>query len=1070
MTYIDPIFDRTLADVEYAQSHPEETTKGAYNYTDLNRIENNTRYVADDMFNRGITAEPINLNSKYNWNEQEVPTKEDMNRIINNILLLQALSVDGLELQTIRAGGQMTYKLANAIEKNLDIMLHQQLPEPDQFYLEVESGTGSGHYTEDTVVNISADIPPENKVFDRWSGDPDDLKRVGNIYAAQTTFTMWHKDAKVTANYKSGIAHKLVLNPTGATGDGSYIEGDIVNIIAADAPNGKVFHHWEGKYVDNLMNQSASTTAFTMPDEDCELTAVYIYPGKHELKVNNGSGSGLYDYDEYVSASAESPGSKYTFSHWSGDTKYLDDTSSSYNSFKMPDEDVTVTANFNFNPGNCKLTVINGTGSGDYKENQSVRIVANLPEDDDYVFDKWTLVGVGSVSSTSSSSTYYYCGDGEATVTASYAYKPKRTVTVINRNNNGVSTQYTVRENTRYSISTNEYVGDYRFDHWENAEGTNVSSNLTYSFTMGTEDRTYTAVYTNKKTYHLTVNEGTGSGDYVENTVVNVSANPAPEGYYFYSWDGNIGNRMGSRYSANTTYRMENSDATITAIYKRKFSLTVTGGSGSGTYWEGDSVRINANSAPTNQRFDKWTGDIDTISNVNAASTYITIPDHNISVASSYTDLPDRTLTVNKGTGSGVYKNGTTVSVVANEAPDGMTFLTWVGDVDQIENVWASTTRVVGISADATISATYFTPENPEEYLLTVINGSSTKNYPAGSEVTIRADRPLDGYEFWKWTGDISTIRDIYASETTMIMPAYATTITATYKEEGSTDLYTLTVNYGTGSGDYEEGTEVAIKANDPSNGYKFDKWLGDTANVMNVNSSETTFVIGKSDAIITASYRPLQRYELVVNGGYGTGSYYEGYKVTIIANKVDDDNAHYTFQKWTGDTETVENILEEETIMTMMAKPMEITAEYLEEWHLIVAEGSGSGYYPIGQEIEISANEPPEGMKFVKWTGDTSVLDNVFNSTTKVTMPKSVVQIAPEYRTIGIDNSVGTYNGVFTNDMNSVNTNDIEIISDQLEVGTLITDKNGNIGICIELNDTTSNIKRVFTVNSKEV
>ena len=1074
MTYIDPIYDRTLADVEYAQSHPEEMSKGAYNYTDLNRVENNTRYVADDMYNRGITAEPINLNSKYNWNEQEVPTKEDMNRIINNILLLQALSVEGLELQTIRAGGQMTYQLANAIEKNLEIMRTQPLPEPDQFYLEVENGTGSGYYTEDTVVQISADMPPENKVFDRWSGDADDLKQVGNVYAAQTTFTMWHKDAKVTANYKSGIAHKLTLNPTGIAGDGEYLEGDIVNIIAADAPNGKVFHHWEGKYTDNLMNVNASTTAFTMPDEDCELTAVYIYPGQHELTVNGGHGSGWYKYGEYVSVSASSPGSKYTFSHWSGDTQYLDDANSSYNGFEMPDEDVTVTANFNFNPGNCKLTVVNGTGSGEYKENQSVRIVANPPEDDAYEFNKWTLDGVGSISSSTSSSTYYYCGEGEAIVTATYSLKPperpEHILTVVNRNNSGGSTQHSVREGSRYTISTNEYVGDYRFDHWEDADGTNVSTNTSYTFTMGTEDRTYTAVYTNKKIYHLTVNNGAGSGDYIENTVVNVSANAAPEGYYFYRWDGNIGNRMGSRYSPNTTYRMENSDATITATYKRKFSLTVTGGTGSGTYWEGDSVRIRANSAPTNQRFDKWTGDIDTISNVNAASTYITIPDHNISVASSYTDLPDRTLTVIKGTGSGTYKNGTTVSVVADEAPDGMTFLTWVGDIDQVENVWASTTRVVGISADATITATYFTPEHPEEYLLTVINGSYTRNYPAGSEVTIRADRPLDGYEFWKWTGDIATVRDIYSEETTMIMPAYATTVTANYREEGSIDLYTLTVNYGTGSGDYEEGTEVPIKANPPSNGYEFDKWLGDTANVMNVNSDETTFVVGKSDAVITASYRPLQKYVLTVNGGYGSGSYWEGYEVTLIANKIDDDNTHYTFQQWSGDVETVANVLEDETTMTMLPRAMEITADYLEEWHLVVAEGSGSGYYPIGQEIEISANEPPEGMKFVKWTGDTSVLESIFDETTKVTMPRSVVQVAPEYRTIGIDNSVGTYDEVLTQETDSVEISSIKMISDQLEVGTLVTDKNGNIGICTALNETTCTIKRIFIVNSKEV
>lgn len=1064
MTYIEPIFDRTLADVEEARENPTSITKGAYNYVDLNRIENNTRYVADDMYARGITPEPITLNSKYNWNELDVPTLEDMSRIINNILLLQALSVENLELETIYATGQMTYTMANAIEKNLEIMRTQQLPAPNEYYLEVVNGTGSGSYTEDTVVTITADLPPENKIFDKWSGSPDDLKQVANVHAATTTFTMWHKNATITANYKSGLKHTLKISPTGISGDGEYYEGDTVTIIAAEAVNGKVFHHWEGEYVDNLVNQKASTTLFTMPDEDVLLTAVYINPGKHYLTVNDGSGSGWYDYEDYAFASATLPSSKHTFSHWSGDTSYIEDASSSNVSVKMKDTNVTLTAHFIYHPGKCKLTVVNGSGSGEYTEGNSVRIIANdAPEGKGFL--NWSKVGVGSISDANSSSTYYYAGDGEATITANY--EDVHTITLANINNSGNSSSGNYVKSKRYYFYTQEVVGNMIFDHWEE-NGKQYSTSTGFYLTIGDEDRTFTAVYRNKNTHTLTVTNGSGSGEYQEKQQVRITANAAETGYAFDGWRGSGASINDSSYQT-ATITMGNSDASYTATYKALHTLTVVNGSGSGTYKEGHSIRIVANSAPTGKRFKQWTGDTSTISSVNAASTYISIGTSDITITAEYEDLPDWNLTVTKGKGSGTYKSGTTVQIVANEAPDDMTFLTWVGDVSQVENVWASTTRILGISANTTVEATYYTPEHPEEYLLTVINGSFSSTYPAGSEVKIYADEPLEGYEFWKWTGDTSTIRDIKSANTSMVMPAAPTTITANYKKEGSIDLYTLTVNYGTGSGDYEEGTEVDIEANPAPNGSVFNKWLGDTANVMNVTESKTKIVIGKDDVVITASYTPLEKHELSVVGGFGSGSYWFGQKVQITANKENNDDTKFEFVEWTGDIDTLDSITNKVANLTMPDNDATITAKYNEYWHLIIGNGSTSDYYLSGSKVKIHANAAPEGMKFSKWTGDTSILSSIYNPDATLIMPQSVVHVTAAYTTIGKDNSVAYYNDVLSNKEVVITSNDLKIISDKLELGTLITDKNGNVGVITEQTENKYTVKRLFTTIVKE-
>jgi hypothetical protein len=44
----------------------------------------------------------------------------------------------------------------------------------------------------------------------------------------------------------------------------------------------------------------------------------------------------------------------------------------------------------------------------------------------------------------------------------------------------------------------------------------------------------------NPTTYALTVNGGLGAGSFVQGAVVNISANPAPEGQVFDAWTGNV--------------------------------------------------------------------------------------------------------------------------------------------------------------------------------------------------------------------------------------------------------------------------------------------------------------------------------------------------------------------------------------------------------------------------------------------------------------------------------------------------------------------------------------------------
>lgn len=70
-------------------------------------------------------------------------------------------------------------------------------------------------------------------------------------------------------------------------------------------------------------------------------------------------------------------------------------------------------------------------------------------------------------------------------------------------------------------------------------------------------------------TYAVTVTNGTGSGDYVENARVNIVANAPEEGKQFASWEGtdNLIFTIGSMYTDNAEFVMPSHAVAVTATY-----------------------------------------------------------------------------------------------------------------------------------------------------------------------------------------------------------------------------------------------------------------------------------------------------------------------------------------------------------------------------------------------------------------------------------------------------------------------------------------------------------------------
>lgn len=109
------IFDRTQEDVDYALNNPNsnEFLKGAYNYIDLNRIEEWCRYLADILTEYSY---PVSIQTKTNWAMEDFPTQAQMNRIRGNIKALKDAYYSFTNLPNAK---NMTYQKANQFEKIL---------------------------------------------------------------------------------------------------------------------------------------------------------------------------------------------------------------------------------------------------------------------------------------------------------------------------------------------------------------------------------------------------------------------------------------------------------------------------------------------------------------------------------------------------------------------------------------------------------------------------------------------------------------------------------------------------------------------------------------------------------------------------------------------------------------------------------------------------------------------------------------------------------------------------------------------------------------------------------------
>ena len=138
---------------------------------------------------------------------------------------------------------------------------------------------------------------------------------------------------------------------------------------------------------------------------------------------------------------------------------------------------------------------------------------------------------------------------------------------------------------------------------------------------------------------------------------------------------------------------------------------------------------------------------------------------------------------------------------------------------------------------------------------------------------------------------------------------------------------YILTVNSGTGSGEYAGGEVVPISTTVESN-QLFTGWIADDGEIADSSALSTNFTMPNESAIVTATfvYDPSALYELDVFFGSGDGDYTYNTAVELVA----DNRPGKTFTHWsTSDGGIIWSPTSSTTYYTMPPNDSLVTANY---------------------------------------------------------------------------------------------------------------------------------------------
>lgn len=246
------------------------------------------------------------------------------------------------------------------------------------------------------------------------------------------------------------------------------------------------------------------------------------------------------------------------------------------------------------------VTVVGGTGGGKYAAGTSVTVKVTVPTGKK--FESWSFTGVVlNTAQLTQQEITFTMPENDVVLTALFkAIDYNITVT------DGTSSVPTANYQDEVMVTANAPAPDMYFDKWEVTGLDTTGMDLTKTeikFQMPAGDVTFTAKYLPIEKYDIAVTDGTADKTQAKaGETVTITANPAPAGKVFDKWTcetAGVTIEFASATSESTTFVMPASNIKIQAHFravddKPSVEIKVNGGTGAGTYTQGESVTVTA--------------------------------------------------------------------------------------------------------------------------------------------------------------------------------------------------------------------------------------------------------------------------------------------------------------------------------------------------------------------------------------------------------------------------------------------------------------------------------------------
>ena len=903
------------------------------------------------------------------------------------------------------------------------------------------NGTAAAEAVKDDKIVATAQDAPAGKKFAGWTAKginlTDEQKK-----SPVVKFEMPKNAVELTAQYKTlhpvTVTHGKADKPTAAA-------GDTVTITPNNRLDEKLkFDHWEVRSGKVTLN-GTKTATFTMPDEPVELEAVYN--NLYTVTVNDGTATDTINHiaGDTVTVKANVPaGEKFT--GW----KVKNNTALSFKgqsidltqpeiTFTMPRTNITLTAE---HKTIHTLYVVGGTIDGSSKSIQAIegeRITVHSALAADQQFLHWTSEGMGlSDSQSKNDPLTITMPDSDVTITA----VPKQLYTVTVRNG-------TVRDQLEATVNPGETVNIQAADRtalgevfvrWTvkslDANGQPIvkldnPTAASTTFTMVGANVEVEANYEKQHTVtvlYQTEETGTPTEDisqkktaiFGDNIAVTAEDKTA-EDLIFDHWKVTVGGLevpglFADYGKADASFKMQRADVTLTAVYKKLYTITITDNVNHGVVGTrktkvGGTVSLEAAPIP-GYRFKSW----EVLGNnavVSDAGILTLNDDGDVLVRAEYVKLYG--LTVNHGTA--VNANGAAdsaaegdrITATANDPTPDQIFTGWTvegGDIGLNAEELKKSEINFTMPADAvTLTANY---SYVHDQTVKVTYGKAyTADTTADAEIIATPgetvyiepeDRMADNWFFtgWKVTGGTGvTLKDGPNGTVSFTMPqsAEAVEITAQYAE-----LHAVTVNDGTaahkngntllimndGSHGAIKGDSITIKADDKSaEGKVFDYW-----EVVSKNATlkdDGSFEMPDEAVEITARYANV--HDVTVHSDdLSYSKTFEDIKVgtpyEVTAPKI----ANKRFDHWHDNNGNLNDLDVKAGTFTMPNGDVDLTAVYVGLNDVTVkygtavnetvetettTDGDGRIVLPAadGDKVTVTADEPYPTETFEGWT-----------------------------------------------------------------------------------------------------